>query len=391
MLDNFIYDNTLIYKLIVGTLYMKLNFAQHNQTLELELSGNYLNFDDEAALSTLLMTAQQKNIQNIQVNASELKQWDSSLVVVLYRLTALSKSQKKQLKLIEVPKNLERLINLALAVDRKPSLPSSPKLPWLESFGGFGYDIWQSTKKGLGFIGQCLTSFRRFIFSKAIMRQVDFLFALQDCSYKAIGIVSLVSFMVGLILAFVGAIQLKTFGAQIYVASLVAIGMTRIMGAIMVGIIMAGRTGASYAATIGTMQVNEEIDALKTMGIPTTDFLVLPRIMALTIATPILVILADLMGIIGGATVGILMLDISAPEYYKYTINALDLTNFLVGVFHGLVFGIVISLCGCYFGIYCGRNADSVGRATTQAVVSAIVWMIVVTGIITVIFEVLGI
>ena len=368
-----------------------LNFAQHNQTLELELSGDYLNFDDEAALSTLLMTAQQKSIQNIQVNASELKQWDSSLVVVLYRLTALSKSQKKQLKLIDVPKNLERLINLALAVDRKPSLPSSPKLPWLESFGGFGYDIWQSTKKGLGFIGQCLASFRRFIFSKAIMRQVDFLFALQDCSYKAIGIVSLVSFMVGLILAFVGAIQLKTFGAQIYVASLVAIGMTRIMGAIMVGIIMAGRTGASYAATIGTMQVNEEIDALKTMGIPTTDFLVLPRIMALTIATPILVILADLMGIIGGATVGILMLDISAPEYYKYTINALDLTNFLVGVFHGLVFGIVISLCGCYFGVYCGRNADSVGRATTQAVVSAIVWMIVVTGIITVIFEVLGI
>ena len=223
------------------------------------------------------------------------------------------------------------------------------------------------------------------------MRQVDFLFALQDCSYKAIGLVSLVSFMVGLILAFVGAIQLKTFGAQIYVASLVAIGMTRIMGAIMVGIIMAGRTGAAYAATIGTMQVNEEIDALKTMGIPTTDFLVLPRIMALTIATPILVILADFMGIIGGATVGILMLDISAPEYYKYTINALDLTNFLVGVFHGLVFGIVISLCGCYFGIYCGRNADSVGRATTQAVVSAIVWMIVVTGIITVIFEVLEI
>ena len=391
MLDNLIYDNTLIYKLIVGTLCMKLNFAQHNQTLELVLSGDYLNFDDETALSTLLMTAQQKSIQNIQVNASELKQWDSSLVVVLYRLTALSKSQKKQLKLIDVPKNLERLINLALAVDRKPSLPSSPKLPWLESLGGFGYDIWQSTKKGLGFIGQCLASFRRFIFSKAIMRQVDFLFALQDCSYKAIGIVSLVSFMVGLILAFVGAIQLKTFGAQIYVASLVAIGMTRIMGAIMVGIIMAGRTGASYAATIGTMQVNEEIDALKTMGIPTTDFLVLPRIMALTIATPILVILADLMGIIGGATVGILMLDISAPEYYKYTINALDLTNFLVGVFHGLVFGIVISLCGCYFGVYCGRNADSVGRATTQAVVSAIVWMIVVTGIITVIFEVLGI
>lgn len=215
------------------------------------------------------------------------------------------------------------------------------------------------------------------------MRKVDFLFALQDCSYKAVGIVSLVSFMVGLILAFVGAVQLKTFGAQIYVASLVAIGMTRIMGAIMVGIIMAGRTGASYAATIGTMQVNEEIDALKTMGIPVTDFLVLPRIMALTLAIPFLVILADFMGIVGGGFVGVLMLDIPYAEYYRYTIDALDMTNFLVGLFHGLVFGVVISLCGCYFGIYCGRNADSVGKATTQAVVTAIVWMIVMTGIIT--------
>lgn len=155
---------------------------------------------------------------------------------------------------------------------------------------------------------------------------------------------------------------------------------------------MAGRTGASYAATIGTMQVNEEIDALKTMGIPVADFLVLPRIMALTIATACFWLFwLDLWELSGAPSVGVLILDIPARNITKYTLNALDMTNFLVGLFHGLVFGIVISLCGCYFGIYCGRNADSVGKATTQAVVSAIVWMIVVTGIITVIFEALGI
>ncbi len=269
--------------------------------------------------------------------------------------------------------------------------PGAFVCPGSRLLGNFGLSVWQSIKKGMGFIRQSLKSFRRWLAASAVMRKVDFLFALQDCSYKAVGIVSLVSFMVGLILAFVGAVQLKTFGAQIYVASLVAIGMTRIMGAIMVGIIMAGRTGASYAATIGTMQVNEEIDALKTMGIPVTDFLVLPRIMALTLAIPFLVILADFMGIVGGGFVGVLMLDIPYAEYYRYTIDALDMTNFLVGLFHGLVFGVVISLCGCYFGIYCGRNADSVGKATTQAVVTAIVWMIVMTGIITFIFEVLGI
>ena len=286
----------------------------------------------------------------------------------------------KKEKIIDAPEKQE-----------KPSLPQKVFLPPLETLGTFGISLWRSIKKGLGFIGQSLTSSRRWLTGTAVMRKVDFLFALQDCSYKAVGIVSLVSFMVGLILAFVGAVQLKTFGAQIYVSSLVAIGMTRIMGAIMVGIIMAGRTGASYAAAIGTMQVNEEIDALKTMGIPVADFLVLPRIMTLTLSVPFLVILADFMGIVGGGFVGVLMLDIPYAEYYKYTLDALDMTNFLVGLFHGLVFGVVISLCGCYFGINCGRNADSVGKATTQAVVTAIVWMIVMTGIITFIFEVLGI
>ena len=143
------------------------------------------------------------------------------------------------------------------------------------------------------------------------MRKIDWLFALEDCSYKAVGIVSLISFMVGLILAFVGAIQLKMFGAEIYIASLVTIGMIRIMGAIMTGVIMAGRTGASYAATIGTMKVNEEIDALKTMGLNENEFLVLPRVLSLVVAMPILTMIADIVGILGGAFVAVLALDIS--------------------------------------------------------------------------------
>ena len=370
---------------------MTLDFTLEQQKLKLALSGDYLNFDDEDAKLRLLEALRGGGVCSVSVNASGLGSWDSTLVVVLYELVRECLRCNMKISYEKFPPNLRRLIDLAFMVDRKPSRPRSVRLPWLEALGNFGLSVWQSIKKGMGFIHQSLKSFRRWLAASAVMRKVDFLFALQDCSYKAVGIVSLVSFMVGLILAFVGAVQLKTFGAQIYVASLVAIGMTRIMGAIMVGIIMAGRTGASYAATIGTMQVNEEIDALKTMGIPVTDFLVLPRIMALTLAIPFLVILADFMGIVGGGFVGVLMLDIPYAEYYRYTIDALDMTNFLVGLFHGLVFGVVISLCGCYFGIYCGRNADSVGKATTQAVVTAIVWMIVMTGIITFIFEVLGI
>lgn len=370
---------------------MAIDFTKQQQQLSLTISGNIESFDDESLKLRLLEAVQKHKFQTVSVNAEGLKKWDSTLVVVLYELEKECRRKKISVTYQNIPTNLSRLIELAFMVDRKPTKSQGDSLPFLEALGDFGISLWQSINKGLDFISDSLSSIGRWFTAKAIMRKVDFLFALQDCSYKAVGIVSLVSFMVGLILAFVGAVQLKTFGAQVYVASLVAIGMTRIMGAIMVGIIMAGRTGASYAATIGTMQVNEEVDALKTMGIPVTDFLVLPRIMALTLAIPFLVILADFMGILGGGFVGVLMLDIPYQEYYRYTKEALDMTNFLVGLFHGLVFGVVISLCGCYFGVNCGRNADSVGKATTQAVVTAIVWMIVMTGIITLIFEVLGI
>ena len=370
---------------------MKLDFTVHNQNLVLSLEGDYLGFDDEKAKSALMEPVRQHDLRSVKIDASRLGLWDSTLVAVLYELARQSLNRKMTLEYGKIPPNLKRLVELSVMVERNPSLPQQPHFPFLAALGNFGISLWQKIVKGSLFLRHCTESFFRLLSGTVVMRRVDFLFALQDCTYKAVGIVSLVSFMVGLILAFVGAVQLKTFGAQIYVASLVAIGMTRIMGAIMVGIIMAGRTGASYAATIGTMQVNEEIDALKTMGIAITDFLVLPRITALSISLPFLVILADFMGILGGAAVGVLMLDIPAAEYYKYTMNALDMTNFLVGLFHGLVFGIIISVCGCYFGVYCGRNADSVGKATTEAVVSAIVWMIVMTGIITFIFEVLGI
>ena len=179
---------------------------------------------------------------------------------------------------------------------------------------------------------------------------------------------------------------------EIYeIASLVSIGMVRIMGPALAGVIMAGRTGASYTATIGSMQVNNEINALKTMGISIIDFLVLPRFLALTLMMPILSVFADIFGIIGGATVGTTMLGIPLTEYYNISMESLDLKNFLVGIFHGWIYGWVISICGCYYGVYCGNNAESVGKATTQSVVSSIIWIVITTGIITFFCELFGI
>ena len=353
------------------------------------LNGDVLGHDSDDIVRQI-QNISSDNIKNITFDAQALGMWDSSLLVVLYETLRMAQANSIKTDMSGLPKNLQDLMKLAFADDRKPTHGDS-QFSWLESLGKGTFDLWATINRVCNFLGTTLSSVGRFLRRKSVMRRIDFFSALNDCGPKAIAIVSLISFLVGLILAFVGAVQLQTFGAQIYVASLVTIGMCRIMGAIMVGIIMAGRTGSSYAATIGTMQVNEELDALQTMGMSKTDFLVLPRLFALILAMPILTMLSDIMGMIGGAFVGVFMMQLPYNEYWKYAFNAFTLKNFLVGVFHGFCFGIIIALCGCYSGLNCGRNADSVGLATTKSVVCAIVWMIVVTGIITVICQELGI
>lgn len=316
--------------------------------------------------------------------------WSQQSVITLYaHLKYLS--EHIDVKLQDLPEGMARLLLLALQVPSKKSESQQSEENFLERLGTKGIFIFQRFKYGSVFFKQIFASWWHQLTGQAVYRKKDFWLALEDCGPRAIGIVSLISFLVGLILAFVGALQLKTFGAQIYVANLVTIGMMRIMGAIMTGIIMAGRTGASYAATIGTMQVNEELDALQTMGIAKHDFLVLPRMNSILLSMPILVLISDLMGIFGGGCICVFLWDIPLGEYIRYATSAFSLDNFLVGIFHGVVFGFIIAACGCYFGINCGRNADSVGKATTNSVVFAIVWMIIVTGIITLICEGLGI
>jgi len=225
---------------------------------------------------------------------------------------------------------------------------------------------------------------------RAQFRISDFTLTVQQCGAEAVGIVTLVSFLVGLILAFIGAIQLKQFGAQIFVADLVGLGMAREMGAMMTAIIMAGRTGASFAAQLGTMTANEEIDALKTMGISPTEFLVLPRLLALTLMMPLLCLYSNLLGIAGGAVVGVGMLDLGVVSYFDQTRNALSLADFGAGLIKAVVYGSLVALSGCLRGMQCGRSAAAVGKATTSAVVTSIVLIVIASGIINVIDHILG-
>jgi len=257
----------------------------------------------------------------------------------------------------------------------------------LEHLGDVACNVAQNTMNTIFFIADVFKSFGRMFRGRAKFRMVDLWWELDKCGIRAVPIVCLISFMIGLIIAFVGNMQLKLFGAEIYVAALVAISMIRILGAVMTGIIMAGRTGASYAAEIGSMRVNEEIDALKTMGIPATDFLVLPRVLALTITMPILTILADLVAIFGGMVVAITIMNVSVVEYWRMTIHWLSFNNFAIGVLHGWLFGWVIAITGCLCGMRTEKNADGIGRATTRAVVLGIVGCIITTAILTLIFN----
>jgi len=204
-------------------------------------------------------------------------------------------------------------------------------------------------------------------------------------------IVGLLSFLIGVVMAYQGADQLKRFGAEIYTVNLLGVSILRELGVLLSAIIIAGRSGSAFTAQIGTMQVNEEIDALTTFGLSSMEFLVIPRMLALILMMPLLCIFADLMGILGGAGVGIGMLKLSVTEYVNETIHGISLTDFAVGIFKSSVFGVLVAVAGCLRGIQCGRSASAVGLAATSAVVTGIVFIIVTDGLFAVITNALGI
>ena len=362
-------------------------------TLRVTLSGKWQLTDTLPSVDIVWKEIEASpEIARVNFDSGDLIGWDSGLLTFL--LTVIDYCSKRGIEVNRegLPPGVNRLLDLASAVpERKGARRGTERVSFLERTGEAAISLWRSNLEMLAFIGETFTAFMRLFTGKSRFRGSDLMLIIQECSAEALPIVSLISLLVGLILAFVGAIQLKLFGAQIFVADLVGIGMVRAMGAIMTGIIMAGRTGASFAATIGTMQVNEEIDALQTTGVSPIDFLVLPRMLALSIMMPLLVIYADLMGILGGLIVGVFGLDLNIVEYYNETTKAVSLTNFWIGLFSGFVYGILVALSGCMRGMQCGRSASAVGDATTSAVVTGIVSIVVATAVITVICNILGI
>ncbi|OPY76110.1 MAG: putative phospholipid ABC transporter permease protein MlaE [Syntrophorhabdus sp. PtaU1.Bin058] len=372
----------------------ELHFERSTEnTLTINVSGEWKLTDalpSSDALMREIDAATQP--QRIVFNTQGLEGWDSGLLTFLIRLKRHCSGKDAAIDYGGLPHGVQRLLDLSSVVpERKEAHRESIRVSLLTHITHVEVSIWHSILETLSFLGEVSVAFLKFFTGRARFRRSDLMLTLEECGADALPIVSLISFLVGLILAFVGSIQLKMFGAQIFIADLVGIAMTRAMGAIMVGIIMAGRTGAAFAARIGTMQVNEEIDALKTAGISPVEFLVLPRVIAMTLMMPLLALYADLMGMLGGLIVSVTGFGIGVNEYFQETKDAVGMANIWIGLFSSFVFGILVSFTGCLRGMQCGRSASAVGDATTSAVVTSIVSIVVATAIITVLCDVLGI
>ncbi|MGZ5054584.1 MAG: MlaE family ABC transporter permease [Methylobacter sp.] len=333
-----------------------------------------------------------KNLKLVVLQAQDLAVWDSRLPAYLLKIIGYCQSRQIEIDMSGLPEGVQALLKLARTVpERAGARRTAQQKSTLATIGKAVLNGLKDAKGLLAFIGDTMLAFTALIRRKARFRTVDIFLCIQDAGPSALPIVTLISLLVGLILAFVGAVQLAMFGAQIYIADLVGLGTVREMGALMTAVIMSGRTGAAYAAQLGTMNVNSEIDALKTMGISPMEFLVLPRMLALVLMMPLLCLYADLLGILGGAMVTISAFDVSLTQYYNETQKAVHLTDFGIGLFKSLVFAALIATAGCMRGIQCGRSASAVGDAATAAVVNSIVYIVVADSVITLICDRLGI
>ncbi len=325
----------------------------------------------------------------VDFDLSQLGNWDSSLVLFVTAATTWCRVHGTHCNLQSLPPALQNLVG---QFDDQTVHPLPPgRMPdFLTLVGSATLDVWAKTKEYSNFVGQCVISGVFLAKHPAKFRWRDTVTEMQRCGAMALPITGLIAFLVGVILAYSGALILRPFGGDIWVADLVGVTMTREMGAMMTAIVIAGRTGASFAAEIGNMRANEEVDALITLGIRPVDFLVIPRIVALAVMMPLLAVYANALGIIGGAVIAWGLLDIPPPAYWVELLTIVDTSDFMTGLIKAATFGLIIGMSGCLRGLQADRSASGVGQATTSAVVTAITLIIVFDAIYAVVFNILG-
>jgi phospholipid/cholesterol/gamma-HCH transport system permease protein len=371
----------------------KVNLDRNGRNLVLRFEGNWNVRDPRhGIIDALFSDLDRAEVADaLEFDMSKVGSWDTSLLIVVYRAEEWCRKHNVKFLRESLPASVASLLAISEEVpERKTGREIQKSSSIFTILGRITISAFEGVGTALEFTGEAVLSFGRILRGKAAFDWRLFWLTMQECSAQALPIVGMISFLTGLIFGFVGAIQLRQFGAGIYVANLVAVAMAREMGAIMTGIIMAGRTGAAFAAQIGSMKVSEEIDALETLAISPMDFLVSPRLLALFFMMPLLVLYSDLVGILGGSLVALSFLGISWSQYWNQTIGSMGLIDIATGLVKSAIFGVIVAMAGCERGMKCGNNAAAVGNAATSAVVLGITWIVASDAIIDVIQEVLN-
>jgi phospholipid/cholesterol/gamma-HCH transport system permease protein len=325
----------------------------------------------------------------VRVRVDEVEKWDTSLLLFLYEVQEWCRAAGTQCETGALPEKI-RVLLAQFTSAHEASVPVDRSESFLTGVGSATIETWGRARMASTFVGESVIGIVRLILRPHKFRWRDCIDEMQQCGAMALPIVSLISFLVGLIMAYQAAVQLRQFGADIFVADLVGLSVVREMGPMMAAIIIAGRTGAAFAATLANMKANEEVDALETLGIAPVHFLVLPRIVALVCMMPLLALYADGVGILGGMAVAGAVLDIPPSAYWIETQSIVDLSDINSGLIKSVAFGVLIALAGCLRGLQAERSAAGVGRAATSAVVTAILLIIVADALFAVVFNMLG-
>jgi phospholipid/cholesterol/gamma-HCH transport system permease protein len=362
---------------------------EEGATLVVRLRGAWRLAGVLPAVSDVTRELARATASSLRVDATGVAGWDSGLVVFLYGVLETCRQRGVAVTHAGLPGALERMLALVQESALPPSVTATPG-GWLERLGRRALGWRERVRAAALFVGETTLALGRFVVGRARFRGVDLGLLFEGAGPGALPIVALVNFLVGIILAFVGITQLRRFGAEYYVADIVGIAVARDMAALITAVVLAGRSGAAYAAQIATMKVTQEVDALRTLGISPVEFLVVPRLVALTVMMPFLTLFADLMGVLGGAAVGTTMMNQTLAAYMRQTSHSVTTGDIAGGLVKSAVYGALIAITGTARGLEAERSSERVGEAATKAVVTGVVAIIAACGVFQYVFFLFG-
>lgn len=331
------------------------------------------------------------DVRAVHIDTSALQAWDADLGPALWPLLAPLQQSGATLDLGALPDDTRVALEMALGAPPQVVVEHEEPGNAIDRIGLWAQRWWDDALDTVSFIGEVLLALRRTLRPRhlRVLRGVDFWRQFESTGPLSLPIVTLTSFLVGLLLAYMGGAQLTRVGGQAFIADIVTVGVVRELAGLMTGVILAGRIGAAFAAQLATMQANEEIDALRTLGIDPVEHLVLPRLLAMLAMAPLLVAYAAVVGVLAGLPAASGIYGVPVTDYLQRSLMALSWTHVWIGLGKGTMYVLLVALAGCREGLHAGRNAQAVGDAATRAVVKALVWIVLAASASTALLQIL--